>query len=93
VPLSTGSPRLAGSIRRRILLGTSPSETVYLNQGVRYRMRAHTASQKDRKAIAALADSVRKLLSLRILASGTTFRLQCPIEDAEQQRDVVLITL
>ena len=33
-------------------------------------MRLHTTSQKDRKAIVALADSFRKLLSLRILASG-----------------------
>jgi len=29
-------------------------------------MRLHTTSQKDRKAIVALADSFRKLLSLRI---------------------------
>ena len=42
-------------------------------------MRLHTTSQKDRKAIVALADSFRKLLTLRILASGTTFSLQCPV--------------
>jgi hypothetical protein len=58
---------------------TFPSETIYLNEGVGDRMRLHTTSQKDRKAIVALADSFRKLLSLRILASGTTFSLQCPM--------------
>jgi hypothetical protein len=42
-------------------------------------MRLHTASQKDRRAIVALADSFRKLLSLRILASGSTFSLQRPM--------------
>jgi hypothetical protein len=39
-------------------------------------MTPHTASQADRKAIVTLADSFRKLLSLRILASGLAFSLR-----------------
>ena len=48
-------------------------------QGAHSRMRLHTASQKDPRAIVALADSFRKLLSLRILASCSTFSFQRPM--------------
>ena len=69
-------------MRRGILLAITelslPKQSI-LYQGVRNKMRLHTASQKDRNAIVALADSFRKLLSLQILASGTTFSRQCPM--------------